>query len=156
MSWAHIQELRNCLVIIAVSYVLAAAVCYYFAPEFITWAIDLAEGYTFVQTGVAELLAQYIKVALITGVVVDMPIILWNIDTRDWDHKNAQKTINEVMSKVKDGDIILMHELYNATADASDYLIPTLTAKGYQLVTVSELAQYKGVTLQPNKVYYSF
>lgn len=87
---------------------------------------------------------------------VNMPIILWNIDTRDWDHKNAQKTINEVMSKVKDGDIILMHELYNATADASDYLIPTLTAKGYQLVTISELAQYKGVTLQPNKVYYSF
>ena len=77
--WAHIQELRNCLVIIAVSYVLAAAVCYYFAPEFITWAIDLAEGYTFVQTGVAELLAQYIKVALITGVVVDMPIILWQV-----------------------------------------------------------------------------
>ena len=87
---------------------------------------------------------------------VNMPIILWNIDTRDWDHKNAQKTINEVMSKVKDGDIVLMHELYNATADASDYLIPTLTAQGYQLVTVSELAKYKGVALQPNRVYYSF
>ena len=87
---------------------------------------------------------------------VNMPIVLWNIDTRDWDHKNAQKTINEVMSKVKDGDVILMHELYNATADASDYLIPTLSSQGYQLVTVSELAKYKGVALQPGKVYYSF
>lgn len=87
---------------------------------------------------------------------VNMPIVLWNIDTRDWEHKNAQKTINEVMSKVKDGDVVLMHELYNATADASDYLIPALTSKGYQLVTVSELAKYKGAALQPGKVYYSF
>lgn len=77
--WGHIRELRICLAVIAVTYVAAACACYCFAPEFITWAISLAQGYTFVQTGVAELLAQYIKVALIAGVVVDAPIIFWQL-----------------------------------------------------------------------------
>ena len=41
--------------------------------------MSLAEGYTFVQTGVSELLAQYIKVSLIAAFVVDSPIIVWQI-----------------------------------------------------------------------------
>ena len=69
-----------------------------------------------------------------------MPAIMWSIDTRDWQHRNAQRTINNVLSQVKDGDIILMHDIYDATADAAVVLIPELTARGYQLVTVSELA----------------
>lgn len=73
-----------------------------------------------------------------------MPAIMWSIDTRDWQHRNAQKTINNVLSQVKDGDIILMHDIYDATADAAVVLIPELTARGYQLVTVSELAAARG------------
>ena len=86
---------------------------------------------------------------------VAMPIILWNIDTRDWEHRNTQKTINAVIGKVKDGDIILMHELYESTAAASEYLVPTLVEQGFQLVTVSELAAIKGKTLANGEVYYS-
>ena len=77
-------------------------------------------------------------------------LVLWNagdhvsIDTRDWQHRNAQRTINNVLSQVKDGDIILMHDIYDATADAAVVLIPELTARGYQLVTVSELAAARG------------
>ena len=73
-----------------------------------------------------------------------MPAIMWSIDTRDWQHRNAQKTINNVLSQVKDGDIVLMHDIYDATADAAVALIPELTARGYQLVTVSELAAARG------------
>ena len=69
-----------------------------------------------------------------------MPAVMWSIDTRDWQHKNSQKTIETVLSQVKDGDIILMHDIYDPTADAAVTLIPELTARGYQLVTVSELA----------------
>lgn len=50
--WEHIKELRICLVVIVVTYLAAACGCYYFAPQFITYAMSLAEGYTFVQTGV--------------------------------------------------------------------------------------------------------
>jgi len=57
---------------------------------------------------------------------------------------------------VKDGDIILMHELYSATATATERLVPELVARGYQLVTVSELARYKGVTLTAGNYYFNF
>ena len=86
---------------------------------------------------------------------VNMPIILWDIDTRDWATKNAQKTIDAVIGKVKDGDIILMHELYSSTADATAAIVPKLAAQGYQFVTVSELAKFKGKTLSDNQIYYS-
>ena len=37
-----------------------------------------------------------------------------------------------------------MHDIYSTTADAAVVLIPELTARGYQPVTVSELAAYRG------------
>ncbi len=86
---------------------------------------------------------------------VNMPIILWNIDTRDWEHRNTQKTIDAIMGKVKDGDIVLMHELYESTAAASEYVVPKLIEQGFQLVTVSELAALKGKALNAGEVYYS-
>ena len=49
-----------------------------------------------------------------------MPAILWSIDTLDWKTRNAQNTINVVLSRVKDGDIILMHDLYSTSADAAE------------------------------------
>ena len=73
-----------------------------------------------------------------------MSAIMWSIDTRDWQHRNAQRTIDTVLSQVRDGDIILMHDIYSTSADAAVVLIPELTARGYQLVTVSELAAYRG------------
>ena len=75
---------------------------------------------------------------------VGTPVILWSIDTRDWEHRSTQKTINNVLGSVRDGDIILMHDIHPSTVDAALYLIPELQRRGYQLVTVSELAEYRG------------
>ena len=86
---------------------------------------------------------------------VDAPIVLWSIDTLDWKTRNAQKSIEAVIGHVKDGDIVLMHELYNASGDAAVAIIPKLVEQGYQLVTVSELAQYRG-GMENGKIYYSF
>lgn len=86
---------------------------------------------------------------------VSAPIIMWNIDTLDWKTKNTQNTVNHVLSNVKDGDIVLMHELYSQTGNAAVQIIPALVERGYQLVTVSELAQYRG-GLQGGQIYYSF
>lgn len=84
-----------------------------------------------------------------------MSAVLWSIDTRDWQHRDPQKTIDAVLSQVRDGDIILLHDLYPATADAAAVLIPELTARGYQLVTVSEMAGCRG-GLVPGQIYTSF
>ncbi|MCD8009873.1 MAG: polysaccharide deacetylase family protein [Lachnospiraceae bacterium] len=75
---------------------------------------------------------------------VGMPLILWSIDTLDWKTRNASSTISAVVGHVSDGDIVLMHDLYSATATASETIIPQLVKKGYQLVTVSELAECRG------------
>ena len=70
--------------------------------------------------------------------------ILWSIDTLDWKTRNASSTVNSVLNNVKDGDIILMHSLYGATAEAVETMVPELVRRGYQLVTVSELAAARG------------
>lgn len=69
-----------------------------------------------------------------------LPFILWSIDTLDWKTRNAQKTIDAVLSEVSDGDIILMHDLYLPTAQATEVIVPALIERGFDLVTVSELA----------------
>ena len=84
---------------------------------------------------------------------IHAPLILWSIDTLDWKSRNASKVIASVMGRVKDGDIILMHDIYQSTADAVDVIVPQLVNRGYQLVTVSELATYKKAKLQDGKTY---
>ena len=86
---------------------------------------------------------------------INQPIIMWNIDTLDWKTRNAASSVQKVLGSVKDGDIVLMHELYTASGDAAVTLIPALTERGYQLVTVSELARFRG-GLSNKGVYYSF
>ena len=90
-----------------------------------------------------------------TRSLVGMPSILWSVDTRDWQTRNAAKTERAVLDHVKDGDIVLMHDLYGSTAEASKIIIPALIDRGYQLVTVSELAECRG-GMKKGKSYYKF
>ena len=85
-----------------------------------------------------------------------MPMILWNIDTLDWKTKNAKKTIKAVMKDVKDGDIILLHDIHSTTIDAMEELIPMLLEEGYQPVTVSEMAAVKGIQMEAGERYFDF
>lgn len=87
-----------------------------------------------------------------------LPSIYWSIDTRDWANTgNPQSTIDAVLNNVKNGDIILMHDIHLSTVQAAEKIIPALKKRGYQMVTVSQLAKYKGrTTLKTGKTYYSF
>ena len=84
---------------------------------------------------------------------VEYPLIMWSVDTLDWKTRNAQSTIDIVMNQASDGDIILMHDIHKESVDAAVQLIPALVNKGYQLVTVSELAQARGITLENGERY---
>ena len=86
---------------------------------------------------------------------VGMPLIHWSLDTMDWSSRNADSVVNNIKTKVKDGDIILMHDLYDSTADATEEILPWLVAEGYQIVTVSEMMAVKGIEMQPGEVYYN-
>ena len=86
---------------------------------------------------------------------VGCPIILWSVDSRDWESRNADKVCAAIIGKVKDGDIILMHDLYKSTAEATKKIVPALVKDGFQLVTVQEMAIVKndGVDLENGVVY---
>lgn len=87
---------------------------------------------------------------------VGMPMILWNVDTLDWKTRNAQSTIDNVMDSLEDGNIILMHDIHTESVDAAMELIPKLQEAGYQLVTVTELAAAKGISLEDGEKYTDF
>jgi peptidoglycan/xylan/chitin deacetylase (PgdA/CDA1 family) len=82
---------------------------------------------------------------------VGAPVILWNVDTRDWETKNAKKILAHVRGDTKPGSIILMHDTHKADVKALPKVIDALQKKGYTLVTVSELLNGK---LRPGEVYY--
>ena len=88
-------------------------------------------------------------------VCTDLGIVMvnWSLDTLDWKYKDAGKIYNTIMSDVKDGDIILCHDLHSTTVDAMERVIPALIEKGYQLVTVSELLSYSDKTVSAGNVY---
>ena len=87
-----------------------------------------------------------------------LPSIYWSVDTRDWDNTGSpQHTVNAALAGARDGAIILMHDIHYSTVVAAETIIPTLIARGYQLVTVSELARYKGgAALHAGRSYYNF
>lgn len=88
---------------------------------------------------------------------VPYPLINWNVDTLDWKSKNKDAILNEVRTVGNlDGKIVLMHSIHETTADAVEALVPELLQQGYQLVTVSELAYYKGASLNAGQMYYGF
>ena len=84
---------------------------------------------------------------------INRPVIIWNVDTLDWKTRSAQSTTNSILSNASDGDIILMHDIYDSSVQGAIDAIPTLIERGYQLVTVSELIKYKGEKATA-KVYY--
>lgn len=69
----------------------------------------------------------------------DLPIVLWDVDTLDWKHRDANQLLLHVKDAVKDGSIILMHDIHQATADGLDAVLAYLQSEGYTFVTVSEL-----------------
>lgn len=83
------------------------------------------------------------------------PYILWSVDTLDWRYKNSDYLYNYVINNVNDGDIVLMHDIHDSTKVALEKILPELYAKGYRVVSVSELAKLKGISLEPNKSYRS-
>lgn len=95
---------------------------------------------------------------------VERPIILWSIDTEDWRCANKRNgpgvqdkdvIVRRVVEHAQDGDIILMHDIYSLTADCVSEIVPALIAKGFRLVTVSELMRSHDIELQAGQIYHN-
>ena len=84
---------------------------------------------------------------------VGTPMMLWSVDTLDWETEDVQKIVDTVMSSAEDGAVILMHDIFKTSVDAAEIIIPKLIKEGYDLVTVHELAKQKGITMEPGIAY---
>lgn len=84
----------------------------------------------------------------------DYAVIMWSVDSEDWRYKGrgengelAEENINtiveNVMSQVESGDIILMHDIYENTYEAAKIILKRLHDEGYDVVSVSELLENK-------------
>ncbi len=69
----------------------------------------------------------------------DSPIILWSVDPEDWKDKNTARIVDHVVSTAKDGDIILLHDMYPSSVQAALEIVDRLGERGFCFVTVEQL-----------------
>lgn len=83
------------------------------------------------------------------------PIILWSVDPEDWSDHDVERQVAAVVNSVKDGDIILLHDIYYASVETALQVADALLAEGYRLVTVEELFAIRGTEAEAGCVYRS-
>lgn len=83
---------------------------------------------------------------------VDYPLIVWSVDTRDWEHRDSEKGTHIIIENIDDGSIILMHDIYKSTIETVKQVLPMLKKQGYEFVTISEL--FEETELEEGKLYY--
>ena len=82
--------------------------------------------------------------------------ILWSLDPRDWEIRDAKAISEYILENIEEGDIILLHDTYLTTVEALRILLPELKAREFQSVTISELAKIKNKTIESYTVYKNF
>lgn len=70
---------------------------------------------------------------------INMFPVLWSVDPLDWCSDNVSCITENVVSKVKDNDIILMHDYSASSVTAALEIVDKLKEKGYVFVTVEEI-----------------
>ena len=84
------------------------------------------------------------------------PIILWSVDPEDWRWQDADRVAGHILDHVRDGDIILLHDLYPSSVEAALRVVDALHEQGFLFVTVSELAAQRHIELEAGEVYREF
>ncbi len=84
------------------------------------------------------------------------PVILWSVDPEDWDDKNVTRIVEHIVSNVRDGDIILLHDIYPSSVEAALQVVDRLQERGFLFATVEELAQLRHIELKEGEVYRCF
>ncbi len=85
-----------------------------------------------------------------------LAILGWSVDPRDWATRDVSPVEKKVLQQVKDGDVVLLHDMSDSSVKAALDIVDVLLEQEYEIVTVSQLARKRGVSLQPGKLYSSF
>ena len=81
-------------------------------------------------------------------------ILNWSVDPKDWYNRDAQAIYENIMSRVADGSIVLLHDIRIYTVDAVAMVVPRLLEEGFLLVTASELIEDIYGELTPGRTYF--
>ena len=85
---------------------------------------------------------------------VNLPLIEWDVDTKDWTGKSSAAVMSVVRNETKDGSIILMHDIKDNTPESARQAAQWLYEHGYMCVTMEELFIHNRREMVPNKIYY--
>ncbi len=77
-------------------------------------------------------------------------VILWSIDTQDWRSKNSDQIFHAIVDHVRNGSIILCHDIQKATMEALPKILDALLDEGYEFTTVSQLCGLPPLKLVSN------
>lgn len=69
----------------------------------------------------------------------NMPTILWSVDPEDWRRPGSAAVTARIVGGAHPGAVILAHDIHAATVRAVPDTVRGLAARGFRLVTVSEL-----------------
>ena len=86
----------------------------------------------------------------------DLAVLHWSVDPKDWALQDSRIIKNTVLRQIRDGDVILLHDMSDSSVKAALDIVDALQAQGFQFVTASELARAKGVEPVPGKKYARF
>lgn len=81
------------------------------------------------------------------------PIVLWSIDPEDWDDKDPARIVDHIVDNAKDGDIILLHDIYPTSVEAALQAADRLRRRGFYFVTVEELFAARHIPLEDGHCY---
>lgn len=85
----------------------------------------------------------------------DAPVILWSIDPEDWSDRDSARQTAHIVSHARDGDIILLHDIYPSSVDTTLQAVDALLQEGFYFVTVDELFAARGISPEAGTVYRS-
>ena len=88
--------------------------------------------------------------------VRQLAILSWSVDPRDWATRDAAAIERAVLKNVRDGDIILLHDMTDSSVRASLHIVDALLEEGFAVVTVSEMARLRGIRPKPGQMYARF
>ncbi len=81
------------------------------------------------------------------------PIILWSIDPEDWSDEDTGRQVALITGQARDGDIILLHDIYPSSVETALRVVDELHAQGFYFTTIDELFAAKGLALRPGETY---
>lgn len=83
---------------------------------------------------------------------IPLPHIGWSVDTRDWETQSSESNYQSIR-KARDGDIILLHDLYSPSVNGAIRAMKEMIAGDYEFLTVTELLSRNGTAPQKHTNY---